>query len=1045
MVSIDVGNSSVIMDGTSYLTNKFAFDGFNTATGRTINVHPNSLIRAKKLLDSIEVEPETVQKQFSVSDELKISLGRIPLVNNKNEKSVGSMRLSESWNDLKGPYDKRLLHFSAVKNVNFDSSRDEALKKLVLNSSERIADSRTAESCVKPLPSFSTASGKKMSVSEKSLEKAKKIYESTAEETADEIKLKGLGDDRSLRVSSCGPKTATEIGAQKLNENGTFEKPFANPMLSNVFEVESCPRCPQPAIGNKLMAKENSAGCVEKLRSLPSKETSEVAPNLRFASFSSASGKEIAVTGTSLEKAKKIFESTLEATSLCSSDENNIGVQKSVPLASFKKAEGEELHSEEALRKTKKWLECISDNLIEEKIESVETNPKQLLPASDFATRKKTRVGEVSRESKNWSVPASEETLRIGQDQEFSKFPSFSTARGKKLMVTESSLRKAEKLYATTAEEAVKSEENLSGPFLNFKSESGKKPQAFSADAPFASTAESSCAATHQSPAFSRSSDNENVLETASKSTNNVEQSASDDFLCRVDFAQPHSTQFAGFSTASGKKVNVSERSLKNAEKLYDAVAQETGEKIEASGQNLPYASSASGRKLTVGEESLRSGQKLLDDCSDKVPNESAMGPGVQPQLSTFCSEAGKTINVAQKYLLNAQKLFQSVSDETLEEDLAPRNSNQGKVQFNSKPCDTAPSLRLKRSLNEDAIHNVASSNVGKKMKTDENAMKLSAKEIILEPGEENLEITPPKRGVGLRISCSVAEKHEKRSTVSTPVQLTDASELLVDSSSMCSDENMFRKISSESSLENTILLNDDTGLRNADTKEFSEIPTSVSEICESNSTKKEIATDDSALLNLSQEISESTSAFLFDMKNGNIVFGDEQSPSYADEQKTERASRSPSPIFDSNKPGRKKKYKKRRSQYSLSLNPLDVTYVRKDSENASVRETGPEEVLKMLNKNFAQKVNKRKEPASNLVYPSSKKTKDSNKNEDFVEQQKQALLEQEKLVSHKDGQLCKPRVGSILTEKLQGSRKSLREMVNCERPQRYSVSKVNF
>lgn len=651
------------------------------------------------------------------------------------------------------------------------------------------------------------------------------------------------------------------------------------------------------------------------------------------------------------------------------------------------------------------------------------------------------------------------------------QFPSFSTASGRKMNISDKFLAKGKKIFESTAEEKsideIKPNRDLSSSQLppDNSCQTGKtksretnlvsahehsKPSILKK--PFASPIlnKSEAESYHQLGGFCSAAGKK--LAATEKSRKGAEKLYAS-ILNEISTENAQDLQFASFSSASGKETCVTETSLKKEKKQYESTSKEATlcdpKSIEKS---VDFAkpvqlATKTAKKMSVTNEALQKAHKLFDNCFDEECLNDLMfnpaNPASGPQFSTFTSAAGKVISVAEKRLSNAQKIFQSVSAETVVSMEKMGNFKDGlhpherKIPSDCKQSDVDTSeaapchQRLKRSFNEDTLQNApcCSSSAGKKLKTDENVLEFSEKsdKVVGEfkPDREILKIPPAASILELPTDC----------------------ELPVDSFSFFSGEEVFQK---SPSLDDTVLLNSDIILSDTEIKADCDLPAMESAACvASHSSIKNFAADDTTLVNLSQEISESASAFLFDMKNDNLTFGPGHSSSHSDavdEPKvkvaTTATSRSSSPVFDSSKPSHKRKYKKRRSQHSLSLNPLEVTYVRKESDHAVDRKSSPEEVLKMLNQNFAQKVNKRKEPSSNLMYPSSKKAKDFN--DSILEQRKQAALEQQKLVSQKDEQLCKPRVGSILTEKLHGNRKSLREMVNYEKPKRYSVSKVS-
>ncbi len=153
------------------------------------------------------------------------------------------------------------------------------------------------------------------------------------------------------------------------------------------------------------------------------------------------------------------------------------------------------------------------------------------------------------------------------------------------------------------------------------------------------------------------------------------------------------------------------------------------------------------------------------------------------------------------------------------------------------------------------------------------------------------------------------------------------------------------------------------------------------------------------------------------------------------EEEKWVERSKATSPVFEPSKTNRKRTTKKRRSQGSLSLNPLNITFVRKEDSVSSTEDT-----FRMLNDNFAQKSFKRKEAPSNGGCLSTKKPKAFDKN-NIIERRKDAVIEQQNYVNNKDKKDCRQRMGSLMKHKQSKGRKQLKDIAS--RPQRYSFEEV--
>ncbi|XP_029670385.1 breast cancer type 2 susceptibility protein homolog isoform X3 [Formica exsecta] len=204
---------------------------FSTAGGKSINISEKSLAKAKMLLaDESEKENDILikcpEKSFTDANSMKPNNITLPLFStaggksiNISEKSLAKAKLlladeSEKDNDKLIKYSERsstdensaknitlpLFSTAGGKPINISEKSLAKAKMLLVNESEKESDilikypetSSTDVNSMKPnnmtLPLFSTAGGKSISISEKSLTKAKILFAEQLDTTVEQIK-----------------------------------------------------------------------------------------------------------------------------------------------------------------------------------------------------------------------------------------------------------------------------------------------------------------------------------------------------------------------------------------------------------------------------------------------------------------------------------------------------------------------------------------------------------------------------------------------------------------------------------------------------------------------------------------------------------------------------------------------------------------------------------------------------------------------------------------------------------------------------------------
>jgi len=128
--------------------------------------------------------------------------------------------------------------------------------------------------------------------------------------------------------------------------------------------------------------------------------------------------------------------------------------------------------------------------------------------------------------------------------------------------------------------------------------------------------------------------------------------------------------KFNGFCTAGGNVVKVSEESMKKAKKLLDGElttgtpvpsislcdSKQSGDVITPA-RGFPGLSTASGKKVEISSESLRVAQQLLREGDDN-PVEVAKSYQTPVKFNGFCTAAGSAVKVSEESMKKAKKLL---------------------------------------------------------------------------------------------------------------------------------------------------------------------------------------------------------------------------------------------------------------------------------------------------------------------------------------------------------------------------------------------------
>ena len=371
-------------------------------------------------------------------------------------------------------------------------------------------------------------------------------------------------------------------------------------------------------------------------------------PNNGFKGFSTASGAKMKLSEGALKNAHKIFGDDFkelgESEDVEKATEVGFANLKQVPNDGFKgfsTASGTKMKlSEAALKNAQK----IFGDDFEELAES-EAKAKQV-PNNGFkgfSTASGTKMKFSERTLKDAQKVLGHDLEQLGESEEYSDvetssevglskskqmaksgFQGFSTASGTKMKLSDNALKNAQKIFGEDLEEL----EEREGPCdLKVSSEVGfaklkQKPNS-----------------NNSFKGFSRASGTKmNISERALKNTQKIfgddleelgesEQTGYMKISSKVGFAKPkqlHNSDFKGFSTASGSNLKLSEGALKNAQKIF--------------GDDLV--------ELSNDEEAC---DMVPTDMEIVLPKNNFKG---------FSTASGSAMKLSEGALKNAQKLF---------------------------------------------------------------------------------------------------------------------------------------------------------------------------------------------------------------------------------------------------------------------------------------------------------------------------------------------------------------------------------------------------
>ncbi|XP_065058550.1 breast cancer type 2 susceptibility protein-like [Rhopilema esculentum] len=656
-----------------------SFNGFSTASGRKVNSSDKALEAARKKLESDSREKEVLEKVTSfVGSALGSKVSVLDVALEAAKKKQGAKDFYSTNIDEFPPFDRVRIKYdtkatedgiSQLVNSSFDIDdftqlRDEYLNRDASSSNGFSSSSgkkvnvsvKALEAARKKLESeareqdvpdkvssfngFSTASGRKVNVSDKALEAARKKLESDAKEQDVPDKVSSFNgfstaSGRKVNVSD----KALEAARKKL-ESEAKEQDVPDKVSSfNGFSTAS---------GRKVNVSDKALEAARKKLESDAKEQDVPDKVSSFNGFSTASGRKVNVSDKALEAARKKLESEAKEQDVrdkvssfdgfSTASGRKVNVSDKALEAARKKLESDAKEQESQTNIFCQWIEYASEE--NECIDKLLKQPRKARALE--AARKK-----LESDAEEQDVP-----------DKVSSFNGFSTASGRKVNVSDKALEAAKKKLESDAKEQDVPDKVSS--FNGFSTASGRKVNVSDKALEAARKKLESDAKEQDVPDKVSSF---NGFSTASGRKVNVSDKALEAARKKLESDAEEQdvpdkvSSFNGFSTASGRKVNVSDKALEAAKKKLESDAKEQDVPDKVSSFN--GLSTASGRKVNVSDKALEAARKKLEsdakeqDVPDKVSS-----------FNGFSTAFGRKVNVSDKALEAARKKLESEAKE---------------------------------------------------------------------------------------------------------------------------------------------------------------------------------------------------------------------------------------------------------------------------------------------------------------------------------------------------------------------------------------------
>lgn len=545
---------------------------------------------------------------------------------------------------------------------------------------------------------FSTASGKRITVSEASLQKARRILHEVSNDEASKRQVEeGMEEKPDVRfLTASGNKiqvheeSLKKVSDEKINKDHKMpdEKPIVGFCTALGKKVESLMKA-KTLLNEIVNDQEQSRGC-----------NTDMIEKGSFG-FSTASGKKVTVSALSLKKARQVLNEVDNEERKCHDSRR---VNENTNVGSLMASENKVRLSKDSLMKARRSLDEVDRN------EERKSNYRRKVgekPTVGFCTASGKKIS-VSEESLKKARQLMSEVNNDVEDkcQSGSKVNKkvsvgFSTASGKKVKISNESLMKARRIINQVDRD--EESKNADGKKAN-----GKAVIGF-------------CTASGNKLTFSEES-----LMKARRILNEVDK---DNENTRNDIRKANQIHSIG-SPTSGKKDNVTEESLKKAKTIMNDVDKEEENKIKDAEKvdKTPFIgfSTASGKKVEVSKESLARARTILNEVKNNEESKCQGEPKMDAIVSLgFSTASGKKVTVSKESLKKAKNILNDLKrDEENQCQGRRRVEEKSGKKVSEQLIDNSRSTMDEEDKDEENICRRDSTAIGKKFAGSEKLLK---------------------------------------------------------------------------------------------------------------------------------------------------------------------------------------------------------------------------------------------------------------------------------------------------------------------------------
>ncbi|XP_035682318.1 uncharacterized protein LOC118419819 isoform X2 [Branchiostoma floridae] len=505
---------------------------------------------------------------------------------------------------------------------------------------------------------FTTARGKKISVSKKSLEKAEHLWNSTEQE---EQKLKkekaSMSGETDCPTMFQGFQTAS--GHRVNVSDAALAK--AKQMWKDTGELEqdmpvgSADNClPKPegfktASGKRVRVSEKALQKAQQMWEETEGQQDTVtsykvnACSTEFRGFQTASGHKVAVSEKALQKAQQMWKETEGQEDTETSKMNACSTE----FQGFQTASGHKVAvSEKALEKVQQmWKETEG----QQDTETSKMNTCSLeFQSFQTASVKRVRTSEkaLQKAQQMWKeTEGQQDTVTSKMNARSTEFRGFQTASGHNVAVSEKALQKSQQMWKETEGQQGTETSKVnacSTEFRGFQTASGKRVR----------TSEKALQKAQQ---MWKETEGQDTM------TSNMFDTANKNFDQQMDNSMTYA-KFGGFTTAAGKHVQVSKQALLKAKQLWNQTDENSsGQHKGNNSSGFQGFQTASGTKVDISVQALSRAKELWRDTVGDSSDE-AKGVDVteesSPKCTGFQTAGGRKVQVSAGALQKVKLLW---------------------------------------------------------------------------------------------------------------------------------------------------------------------------------------------------------------------------------------------------------------------------------------------------------------------------------------------------------------------------------------------------